>query len=55
MTGHVYLKLYSSRVFVTSSMYAPEINLRHWEETGEDLDRFNYQKARSLDALPILS
>ena len=54
MIGHVYLKLYPSRVTLfISSMYAPEINLRHCEETLEDLDKYNDRKARSLDALPI--
>ena len=33
--GHAYLKLDPSRVFVyiISSVYAPAINLSHWEET----------------------
>ena len=54
MIGHVYLKLYPSRVTLfISSMYAPEINLRHCEKTLEDLDKYNDRKARSLDALPI--
>ena len=55
VNGHVYFKLYLSRVFVTSSMYAPEINLWHCEKTWEDLDRYNDLKARSSDALPISS
>ena len=33
-----YLKLYPSREFATSSMYAPEINFRHREKTWEDLE-----------------
>ena len=33
-----YLKLYPSREFATSSMYAPEINFRHREKTWKDLE-----------------
>ena len=38
--GHAYLKLDPSRVFVyiISSVYAPAINLSHWEETWDDLE-----------------
>ena len=33
MIGHAYLTFYPSRVFFTSSMYAPEINLSLREKT----------------------
>ena len=35
-------------VFATSSMYAPENNLRHYEKTWEDLGQFNDWKAQSI-------
>ena len=50
--GHVYLKLYPSRVSLfiyLKHQYAPEINLRHCEKTLEDLYQYNDRKARSLE------
>ena len=35
-------------VFATSSMYAPENNVRHYEKTWEDLGQFNDWKAQSI-------
>ena len=35
-------------VFATSSMYAPENNLRHYEKTWEDLGQFNDWKVQSI-------